>query len=145
MTTRVITRGKTSFASRDWRPGVVAGEARPLGLQPIPEHGYQDPSGFVGVTPVVSEAPPLSAGSAFRDPQDDVVYRVVGRALLPSEGWASLDFWLRRWGVGFVTVRRLIERGLLDAALEHESSQRRFRCRDERQVKALLQQWKRER
>jgi hypothetical protein len=131
MSTRTLVRGRTAFASKDWRPDFVAGAAP----APALERSLRDPTGWVGHTPI----PPQAAtshqdGVAWRDPEDDVVYRVLAGPLLPGDGWASAGFWRTRWAVRFSELRRLVEMGLLDAALERDSARRVFRCRDERLV-----------
>jgi hypothetical protein len=78
-------------------------------------------------------------GEAWFDPMDGVEYRVVrAGALDPREGWAPLVFWAQRWHCKHEVVIELAQTGWLDAAVEHDSPTRRYRCRDEGRVRDLL-------
>ena len=80
---------------------------------------------------------PWRAGVPIFDRQDQLEYRCVGRGVLnPLEGWATAGFWQKRWGISRAALLELARRGWIDAAAEEGSAIRRFRCRDERMVKA---------
>lgn len=81
------------------------------------------------------EAAPIDGfrvGEAWHDPEDKLNYRVVAAGVLtPAGGWASAAFWMKRWKIQEVEFRELVERGLLDPAIEVDTEMRRYRCLDE--------------
>lgn len=84
---------------------------------------------------------PFRAGVPWFDELDDVTYRVVVR-LNPLDGWASSEFWQRRWGMPHRSVCEMSSAGWLDAAMEEGTAAKRYRCRDEHGLK-LSPAWKR--
>lgn len=81
---------------------------------------------------------PFRAGIAVRDPEEDLVYRVVDY-LPPTDGWASTDFWQARYRMRHEDIVALARYGFLDAAIEAGSQVRRYRCRDETRMKGSKQ------
>lgn len=127
MGSRVVLGGRTLVASRDWRP------FRP-GMLLRDRHGN-----LIETIPPESPRSPYRAGVPWLDPEEGITYRVVGRWVLdPRQGWATADFWLKRWRCDFATLREAVQRGFLDAALAQDSAHRRYRCRDESAVLAWL-------
>jgi hypothetical protein len=75
----------------------------------------------------------------YYDQAEELEYRAVRiGALDPTQGWRTADFWLARWKTDWKTLRTLVQRGWVDAAIEEQSATKRFRCRDENRVIALL-------
>ena len=96
--------------------------------------------------PADSAESPFREGEAWTDPEDGLTYRVLGwKALDPKQGWGSLSFWLRRWKTTPGQIYRLVELGILDAAMEVNSALKRFRCRDEQRARAELPSQRRRR
>lgn len=117
MPARAVVGGKTFYTSKGFR------------LKRRPE--------YFDASPVPPESPesPFREGVAWTDPQDGITYRVVAPGRLkPEEGWGAAEFWMARYGCLYEDLRRLVERGLLDAALEGKTVTKRFRCRDEDEV-----------
>lgn len=83
--------------------------------------------------PASSPLSPFRSGTGYLCPTDRVVYRVVAELDMTS-GWATTEFFQRRWLVPHAGVLGLVRAGLLDAALLEGSSVRRYRCRDEARV-----------
>ncbi len=132
MPARIVIKGRSVWGSPELRQRERARarqhQSLPLGRKGTPHEGQVlSPAGV----PADSPASPYRAGIAFECPEDRVTYRIVLR-LDPREGWATSDFWQERWRCRHVDVLRLVERGLLDAAMEQGSQVRRYRCRDER-------------
>lgn len=128
MPTRMKINGRVVTANRSYveRPKLTPAskalprdrEGRPVDLAPIPAQSAQSP---------------YRAGVAVRDSEEGATYRMV-KHLDPREGWATTMFWQERWNIAHADVLRLVEVGLLDAAIEEGSQVRRFRCRDEHAV-----------
>lgn len=112
MTTQVIWHGRVVYRKgpAPFRPAVHS----PRSCHPLPS----------------SELPP-AVGEAYRD-EDGLNYRVVGVGVLrPEDGWARAEFWLKRWKLVWKQFADLVERGLLDPAMETGSMVKKYRCRDE--------------
>lgn len=78
---------------------------------------------------------PFRAGSPYYDADDDLTYRSVhARVCDVLQGWRTAEFWLVRWAIEWRTLRDLVQRGWVDAAIEVDTATKRFRCRDERRV-----------
>ena len=122
MPTRVLISGHVHWASSDFRKA-------PNPARSIPRDRKGDPINCAfGIA-----GDDFRTGTPVRDAAEGVVYRVVEK--LPLEGgWAVSLFWQKRWGIDHRGVLSLVERGLLDAAMEAGSKIRRYRCRDERLV-----------
>lgn len=117
-----------AWASRDYRPKRDTTPRRRDGS--IIDDERVDP---------LSADSPFRAGSPFYDQADELEYRAVRQgALNPVEGWRTADFWIARWKTDWPTMRTLVQRGWLDAAIEEQSAVKRFRCRDEHRVIAAL-------
>lgn len=129
MSTRVISRGRQIYASRDYRPP----RSTPLDLnkdgEPINTHAI----------PAHSPESPFRAGVPYIDPEDEfkLVYRIVQKLDL-AEGWGTADFWMRRYHVEFKTLAEWVARGWMDAAIEQGSPTKRYRCRDESKLLTYL-------
>lgn len=127
MSTRMLIRGRPVLVSKDWQephdssPRNRAGEIMDVRVEPH------------------SPDAPFRAGTIFHDKAEDLVYRVIrngGCSVL--EGWRSAAFWIDRWKTDWATLKTLVEKGWLDAAMEEGSAVGRFRCRDEHRVLAWL-------
>lgn len=124
MSTRVILRGQAMWASRDYRPALDRTPRRRDGSVIDDERVLPD-----------SPDSPFRAGVPYYDADDVIEYRAVrAQALDPRSGWRTADFWLDRWSTEWKTLRALVERGWLDAAIEEGTATKRFRCRDESRV-----------
>lgn len=134
MSSRIVIRGGTWWGSPEFHRGrresANAQRAVPFARRPTRDM----PGEMVDLAPVNDAPTRLVAGLSFRCPEDDVVYRIVPR-LDPSDGWAPTEFWQKRWDCRHSDVLSLVRRGLLDAAITEGSQVRRYRCRDEAQVK----------
>lgn len=93
--------------------------------------------------PANSPKSPYRAGTALYDREEDVAYRCV-ESVNPLEGWATTEFWQRRWNVDHKAVCIFVRAGMLDAVLERSSQVKRYRCRDEWTLKQSSL-WKKER
>lgn len=125
MPSRVIMRGQTAWASRDYRP---------LGPDRLPRR--RDGS-VIEDERIQRDSPdsPFRAGVPYYDADDEMEYRAVSsKTLDPAQGWRTSDFWVARWSTDWRSMRVLVEKGWLDAAIEHGSAVKRFRCRDEHRV-----------
>jgi len=122
--------GRIYAVTRDFRSEFTrAGDARPLATN---ERNDNNPSDG---TPIEPDSPdsPFRVGTPYHDVHEDVWYRVVARLNI-AEGWGTAGFWIARWGCFYGDVLKLVRMGWLDAALEHGSAVKRFRCRDEIRV-----------
>lgn len=81
----------------------------------------------------VKKPPAFRAGVPYTDTQDQVVYRVVAH-LNPTEGWATEEFFQKRWLIDHKALMQLARHGLIDAAMTEGSQVRMFRARDEAAV-----------
>lgn len=127
MPTRLVVRGRTAWRSGDlrlvdWSRGV-------------PTRGRGEDKEVVDCASAISaDAPDSPArGTHWRDRETGVAYQVLAHCA-PEQGWASSEFWERRWRVDAKAILRFVERGLMDAAVEEGSDVRRYRCRSERAV-----------
>ena len=87
--------------------------------------------------PVAPDDPrsPFRAGEAWTCPEDGVTYRVVPDLRLePHDGWGAMRFWKARWRCTAQDVLYMVERGILDAAIEEGCAVKRYRCRDEQRA-----------
>lgn len=134
MAARIVIRGRSTYATRDMRELERQQRLRRSGL-PVGRKGTPQEGQLVGASAIPADSPqsPFRAGVALVCEEDNVVYRVVTK-LDPRDGWATTGFWQKRWKCAHADVCKLVERGLIDAAIEHGSQVRRFRCRDERLV-----------
>lgn len=122
MPSRVVIRGRAAYQTRDWRAAHV---------RPAPRDVDADGVTLPGAPVVGPPRPPsLRAGYPYRDPETDLVFRVVER-LDPAEGWGTADFWCRRFRVDFDKLAEWVQLGWVDAAVEAGSPTRRYRPRDE--------------
>lgn len=134
MPARIVIKGRAWWGSPELREHDRIRRKR---AQAVP-HGRKDTDregqlvGAGAIAPTSAESP-FREGASFRCEEDKVTYRVV-RHLDPTQGWATSGFWQDRWRCKHHEVLALVERGLLDAAMEHGSQVRRYRCRDERLV-----------
>lgn len=81
---------------------------------------------------IPSESPksPFREGTPVYDPEEDIAYQCV-KDLDPLSGWATTDFWQKRWNVDHRAIVAFVMAGELDAAVEIGSQVRRYRCRSE--------------
>lgn len=134
MPTRIVYGNQTVWQSRDlrrinWRKGKperVTGRGANREVTPV--------DCTTAIAPTDSRSP-FRSGVALRDSEEDLVYRVVDN-LLPTDGWASVDFWQARYRLDHTAIIDLARLGFLDAAMEVGSQVRRYRCRDEPRMKA---------
>lgn len=123
MATRILIQGRTSFASADYRPPRRV-------LHPTTKDGK-----LLEDTRVDPASKPFRAGSPYYDADDGIEYRAVGPAAIDlQQGWRTAGFWLDRWNTDWTALRRMVDFGWLDAAIEVGGATKRFRCRDERRV-----------
>lgn len=138
MSSRIIAHGRVASASRDtpWH--------RPT-LYPTNRRG--EPIVIAEVDPGGPDAPWHPHGGTLYDADLGLEFRVVGPGVLdPAQGWASADFWCRRWKADFEKhVVPLTRKGWIDAAAERGSPTRKFRCRDESRCLEWIAETKRRR
>lgn len=128
MASRAFVAGRVVLQSRDMRVRVVDPRK---GVPRTKRGDIADSAAAIGVNDAGS---PFALGIPFTDEDDGITYRVVTR-LDPMDGWASEEFWQRRWGVPHASICVFVETGHLDAAMEENTMARRYRCRDERALK----------
>lgn len=129
MATRTIIDGRLRWSNT--RPN-----SHKLPAQPEVENGAVVDDRI----PPNSPRSPYRAGTPYYDVVQDIEYRVVGSGILdPRQGWATAAFWVKRWKISYKQLVQLVQRGMLDAAMEQSSDVRRFRCRDERSVLQLIE------
>lgn len=123
MPSRIVIHGRTRVASRDYRQNRPALPPRNKAGDVIEDFRVD-----------VNEAP-FREGEAFFDVEEQIEFRVVNaNRLRPADGWGTGPFWCKRWKCTGKTLRDLVLRGMLDAAMEVDSQVRRFRCRDEQRA-----------
>ena len=130
MPTRILIRNEVRYRSRNYQTAPAS----------MPPHAAREGAACVMETiPAHSTQSQFREGEAWTCPQDGITYRVVGRGRLkPADGWGRMEFWLDRYRAMTDDIEILIERGLLDAAIEAQSPVKRYRCRDEERVKEYL-------
>lgn len=103
MSARIVVRGRTQAASRDWRPA-----RKPVVID-------------WSAVPVLPDTPPpvfdRGAGGAWRCPDTGIVYRVVDNIRL-ADGWCTAEQLARHYKCALDTVFELVRRGLIDAVME---------------------------
>lgn len=123
--------------SPDWRPGQVAGfsPASPNNLR----KGTTEQRAYGA--PIAADSPqsPFRVGIPHYDDHEDVTYRVVANLNI-AEGWGTAAFWQRRWKCRYSDILHLVQRGYLDAVIEHATHLKRYRCRDEHAAIELLRE-----
>lgn len=144
MSTRVIHHGRVAFTNErklQQRASVLAQRT---------QAGYKDREGHhIDTAPIAdgSADSPFRAGFAYRDPDDDIIYRMVITLDVQGEGWGTVNFWIDRYGLdasekdlrvepGYAMkfIREWCARGWMDAAMEERVPVKRYRVRDERKI-----------
>lgn len=126
MTSRIIVNGKVRFADREFYEERNAARRRSKDFA-VDKDGM--PVGALAVAPDDPRSP-FRAGVNVTDEDEGINYRVV-RHLDPKDGWATSEFWQKRWGIRHTQLIKLVAAYLVDAACEEGSRVRRYRCRDE--------------
>ena len=73
----------------------------------------------------------LRVGTIWRDPEDDLNYRIVEKGIVTAQGgWGTADFWISHLKTQWHIFRELVLRGCFDAAVEDGTGARRYRMLD---------------
>lgn len=121
MSTRIVLRGQTHWASRDWRPAAPAHRAL----------NYNKSGQPVDVAHAIPPDSPISPfrGEIFIDRDDGIAYRLLTK-VPKDEGWLDAQWWLSQMSISISKLRKLSDLGLVDCAKERGSAVRWVRCRD---------------
>jgi hypothetical protein len=120
--------GRTAVVSRN-TPKRVHRASEALNLD---SHG--DPVDVASAIPPTYPPSAYQLGVTFRDRDENVDYRVLKR-LTPADGWASAQFWHRRWQCNASDFLEILRAGYMLAAIEEGSTVRRYLCLNERELK----------
>lgn len=127
MVTRVLSRGQVIWANE-----VIYPPRATINLEKAM------------VEPDEAEPTELRGGDVWYDQDEQVHYRVIGST--PAvEGWATSPFWLKRYEIALSTLLRMVQRGLIDAAMERGSPTKRYRVRSDEKARAWLKSLKQHR
>lgn len=143
MATKLIINGRVRM--RSFQPGETLRTQNPI---PALDDGQLERQAEALGLPPPKRAPalvpalPKEDNVPWYDPHDRVTYRVVD-AMPASEGWGTLGFWMRRWGLPAEQVLRLARNRHLDAATEKNSAVKRYRCPDESRTLRVIHELKR--
>lgn len=124
MSSRVITNGRIAWVSQD----TPFRRAKPHPTNRDGDYLVDD-----RIDPDSPDAPWRPVGSTLYDPELKLEFRTVRPGVLdPTQGWASANFWLKRWNASFERYFvPLVRKGWVDAAAVAGSATRKYRCRDE--------------
>ncbi len=122
MSTRLIVRGRTAWASRDYwqeeRQRLVDARvhrAEKRLAEDLEEH-----------PPEPAQRSPQLPGIPWTCPVDGVTYRKVHK-LTAAEGWVTAAIVMGWYGVSHEQVIKWVRRGIIDAAVEEYSPTKRYR------------------